>query len=148
MKFYFLLLSLFLFACSNAPVKEQVTATYPDGKPKTINYFEPETQEKVMEREFYDNEKTYLEWKFSDGKKNGESTSYRKDGKPWSSHTYLNDTLNGPYKTWHENGQLYISGQFTMGKKSGKWIFFDEKGKQVKEIDFDTVPENSPPNAM
>jgi antitoxin component YwqK of YwqJK toxin-antitoxin module len=136
-------LALCFGACTNKRVEEKVVAAYPDGKPKTVNYFNPETQEKVMEREFYDNEKTYLEWNFSDGKKNGESSSFRKDGKPWSTHTYLNDTLHGPYKTWHENGQLYMNGQFNQGKKSGMWFFYDNTGKEIKKIDFDSVVPDS-----
>ncbi|MFY7972504.1 MAG: toxin-antitoxin system YwqK family antitoxin [Flavobacteriales bacterium] len=144
MKYLSFFLALALFACSSSNVEEKVELTYPDGKAKLVMYFDKETDEKIMEREFYQNGKTKLEWNFKSELKNGEAKSFRADGKPWSSHTYLNDTLQGPYKTWHENGQLYMDGQYVKGKRAGLWKFYKPNGALEKEIDFDSTPQSAP----
>lgn len=144
MKILYFFFALLLFACSSSSVEEKVELTYPDGKAKLVVYFDKASEEKIMERELYQNGKTKMEWNFKSELKNGEAKSFRTDGKPWSAHTYVNDTLQGPYKTWHENGQLYMEGQFVKGKRSGKWTFFNPDGSIEKEIDFDSVP--SPPS--
>ena len=137
MKYVYFLFALVLFACSSSPIEEKVELTYPDGKAKVVVYIDKETEEKVMEKELYQNGKTKMEWNFKSELKNGEAKSFRTDGKPWSAHTYVNDTLQGPYKTWHENGQLYMDGQYNKGKKTGIWKFFKPDGGLEKEINFD-----------
>ncbi len=138
MKYLSSLLALLLLACSSSSIEEKVELTYPDGKAKLVLFFDKESEEKIMGRELYQNGKTKMEWNFKSDQKNGEAKSFRADGKPWSAHTYLNDTLQGPYKTWHENGQLYIDGQYNKGKKSGLWKFYKPDGSVEKEINFDS----------
>lgn len=125
----------------NAPDEEkldqEVTSSWSNGAPRAATYYEPGTRNKVAEREFYEDSTTYREWRFESGLRNGVARSYRKNGKPWSLNTYVNDTLDGAYQTWHENGQIYIDGQYRMGRRSGIWKFYSPSGELAREIDFD-----------
>lgn len=116
-----------------------------DSSLKKAVYIDTTTNEKVAERHFYKSKKIYIENLFKGGRKNGPSMAFRdSSGIPWSLHTYKNDTLNGPYKVWHENGNLRIEGQYIMGIKSGNWRFFDENGLVLREVNFDD-PANQDP---
>ena len=50
--------------------------------------------------------------------------------------TYHNDTLNGPYKSYHPSGRIKIDGQYSNGLFDGKWTYFDQFGRIVGEGDF------------
>lgn len=130
-------------------VIEQVEERYPDqdGKSplKKAVYIDTLTHEKVAERHFYESKKVYIENLFKNGKRNGPSMAFRdSSGIPWSLHTYVNDTLDGPYKVWHENGSLRIEGQYRMGKKIGNWRFLGEQGEILREVNFDSPANQAP----
>lgn len=40
------------------------------------------------------------------------------------------------YKEWHPNGKLKVTGSLDQGAWSriGKWLFYDDKGKLIKEL--------------
>ena len=59
-----------------------------------------------------------------------------KNGNKLSEANYLNDSLNGSYKTWYDNGVQKIEGNYRMGKSDGKWKSWDVKGFFVGEGDF------------
>jgi len=118
--------------------KEEVVDRYEDGSPRRTLLRDLQTNETIGEVEQYDNEKTFREWSYRKGLKNGESRSFREDGTPWSLNTYVNDTLHGPYMTWHENGAVYIDGAYSKGFRSGNWKFYSPSGELVREVDFDT----------
>lgn len=155
---YFLL--LFALACSPKantsetgmplPVNviEKIEQRYPskedkNGAPKKAVYIDTTSKEIISEKYFYESGKVYIEQNFKSGLKNGTAIAYRDTtGTPWSLHTYVNDTLNGPYKTWHPNGGLMMEGQYEMGKKAGSWRFFDPSGGVTKIINFsDSIPD-------
>lgn len=156
------LLSFAFVACNNSPKKPESGLVLPenviesveerysaeedeDSSLKKAVYIDTTTNEKVAERHFYKSKKIYIENLFKSGRKNGTSMAFRdSSGIPWSLHTYTNDTLNGPYKVWHESGNLRIEGQYNMGIKSGNWRFFDEKGLVVREVNFDDPANQSP----
>ncbi|MFN8776926.1 MAG: toxin-antitoxin system YwqK family antitoxin [Flavobacteriales bacterium] len=134
-----------LSSCGNptgkqAATRSDVLETWADGSPRKTVIRDAATNETLSEIELYDNETTFREWKFKAGLKNGESRSFREDGKPWSLNSYVNDTLHGPYRTWHENGQLYIDGTYTMGVRSGIWNFYAPDGRLVRTHDFTAAP--------
>ncbi len=73
------------------------------------------------------------EWQ--NGKPHGEWNAFYPNGTRWSEHHYIHGVQIGEYLTWHPNGMPYIQGQYdSIGKPSGDWLFFDEKGKIIKEI--------------
>jgi antitoxin component YwqK of YwqJK toxin-antitoxin module len=143
----FLLSSLMFSSCGNSPkvgkTSTEVTETWQDGSPKKTIVRDANTQKKIAEVELYDNETTFREWSYLNGLKNGTSRSFREDGKPWSLNTYVNDTLHGPYQTWHENGQLYIDGSYQKGNRSAIWKFYGPDGALIKQIDFDKQAADS-----
>ncbi|MFL5753776.1 MAG: toxin-antitoxin system YwqK family antitoxin [Bacteroidia bacterium] len=49
---------------------------------------------------------------------------------------YVNDTLNGTYKTWYPNGKPKEDMNFAMGKPDGKFISYDVKGFEEYVINF------------
>jgi antitoxin component YwqK of YwqJK toxin-antitoxin module len=124
----------------NAAGTADVVEKFWDGSPKRTILRDPSTSQKVGEIEHYESEAKFREWQFANGLKNGEARSYREDGTPWSLNTYRNDTLHGPYKTWHENGALYIDGQYRQGNRSGVWKFYSPEGELIRETRFDSVP--------
>ncbi len=125
--------------------EEKVEDTWKNGVPKRASYFDPGSHDKIGEREFYEDKKTYREWSLSKGRRNGIARSFREDGKPWSLNTYRNDTLHGPYQTWHENGKLYIDGQYDEGRRSGVWRFYGPAGNLFRSVDFDASVNDSLP---
>jgi antitoxin component YwqK of YwqJK toxin-antitoxin module len=135
-----------LFACKDEPKStefETVTHTYESGKPKNVQVYSTADSSKVGAKEFYDNGAVKIDMKYKDGKRNGPTYSYYKDGKPWSLNTFEEDELQGPYQTWHENGQLYYDGQYDHNRKVGVWKFYDDKGGLIKTMDFDANPDSS-----
>lgn len=152
MKFWYLFLTALLLAfvgCDfnsqrGGSVQPEVIERYEDGSPRRTLLRDIQTNEPVGEIELYDNEKTFRQWSYIKGQKNGESRSYREDGTPWSLNTYVNDTLHGPYKTWHENGLLYIDGQYSKGNRVGIWRFYSPAGELVREANFDNPAEAEP----
>jgi antitoxin component YwqK of YwqJK toxin-antitoxin module len=161
--FLLITLALAAFSCSEKKLESEVGIDLPEhvienvekryeadesglAKVKKAVYFDTTSNEKVAERHFYESQKIYIENLFKNGRKNGPSMAFRDStGSPWSLHTYTNDTLDGPYKVWHENGTLRIEGQYKMGVKAGNWRFFDNKGKIQREINFnDPANQNIP----
>jgi antitoxin component YwqK of YwqJK toxin-antitoxin module len=152
-----LIIILSAFACNNTPEKpivesgialpenvvEMVEERYQSpkaeekGSLKKAVYIDTTTKAKVAERYFYKTKKVYTEYAFQNGRKNGTAMAFREaNGAPWSLNTYLNDTLHGPYKTWHENGLLMQEGQYDHGIKTGNWRFFNKKGELEKQVNF------------
>jgi len=136
-----LLSAPFFSSCEDSPMagktSTEVIDTWKDGSAKKTIVRDASTQEKVAEIELYDNEATFREWSYQNGLKNGASRSFREDGKPWSLNTYMNDTLHGPYHTWHENGRLYIDGSYQKGNRAGIWKFYGPDGTLIRLMDFD-----------
>jgi antitoxin component YwqK of YwqJK toxin-antitoxin module len=122
---------------------ETVTHKYDSGKPKNVQVYSSADSSKIGAKEFYDNGAVKVDMKYKDGKRNGPTYSYYKDGKPWSLNFFENDELQGPYQTWHENGQLYYDGQYDHNRKVGVWKFYDDKGGLIKTMDFDAQPDSS-----
>lgn len=142
-----LLSALCFVSCGNSPkvgkTSTEVIETWQDGSAKKRIVSDADTQEKIAEIELYDNESTFREWSYLNGLKNGTSRSFREDGKPWSLNTYVNDTLHGPYQTWHENGQLYIDGSYQKGRRAGIWTFYGPDGALIRQMDFDKQAADS-----
>lgn len=121
---------------------EKVEEKYPTGEPKRVSYFDPATNELLSTKDLYQNAKTYREFHFKGGLRNGECKAFYENGNPWSINNYVNDTLNGSYKTFHENGQVYISGEYQMGLRAGVWQFFNPQGQLLKEVSFIGLPDS------
>jgi antitoxin component YwqK of YwqJK toxin-antitoxin module len=67
---------------------QTVTHKYESGKPKNVQVYSSADSSKIGAKEFYDNGAVKVDMKYKDGKRNGPTYSYYKDGKPWSLNTF------------------------------------------------------------
>jgi antitoxin component YwqK of YwqJK toxin-antitoxin module len=134
-----LLLALFIVSCKGKLTKE-VTESYPDGKPKRVQYFKGEGETRILAKDlfYYENGNKRVEGYYNDaGKKHGKWVYWYEDGTKWSEGYFFEGENDKKRTTWHENGQLHYSGTYDKGKRVGIWKFYDESGKPTKEIDYD-----------
>ena len=68
-----------------------------------------------------------------DGLLDGISTSWYRDGKKRSEHTYRRGLLEGLATTWYPNGQTMSQGHYRKGKLHGLWISWDEQGNETEQ---------------
>jgi len=72
---------------------------------------------------------------YSDGKKVSTWEYYEPDNKEKETKTYLEDSLNGPYKK--EVGEhVILEGTYALGKKNNIWKYYDESGKPIREENY------------
>ncbi|MHB8603721.1 MAG: toxin-antitoxin system YwqK family antitoxin [Thermoplasmatota archaeon] len=55
------------------------------------------------------------------GRRHGRWKFYHRDGKLWSSGTYVHGVAHGLFRWYAANGKLRQSGRFAHGKQSGLW---------------------------
>ncbi len=142
-RIFFLLILMFLISCGSR-MQETVAETYPDGKPKRVQYFTGEGENKYLAKDvfYYPDGRIKLEGEYGkDGKKNGKWTYWYQNGNKWSEGYFSEGLDDGLRKTWHENGQIHYKGHYDKGKRVGTWTFYDENGKKTKEIDYDKEKE-------
>ena len=58
-------------------------------------------------------------------------------GEEISMTTYTHGLRQGFSIVKHPNGAIYYRGEYDQDRKVGLWTFYDEKGKRVKEINYD-----------
>lgn len=68
----------------------------------------------------------------SDGRKQGYWNSCKSG--LCSEAYYINDTLNGVFKSYYQNKKLSSFGVYNKGEMIGKWYYFDEKGRLLFEV--------------
>lgn len=73
------------------------------------------------------------------GKRTGPWLSYFADGGIRSRANYENGLEEGPTEVFHPTGMPYYTGQYTHGVPVGKWVFFDQKGTEVKQVTYDST---------
>ena len=129
----FLLLLLSFSACHT--LTEKVEATYPNGQPQLVHYYD-KSDVCVKEIEYYETGQVKMEGSLKNGKRDGLWTAYFIDGRPQSIGYFENDLRTGKSTVYRENGNLYQEGFFKEGKHCGKWRFYDEQGNLHKEVDF------------
>ena len=142
-RFLFILMIMFLVSCGSR-MQEKVTETYPDGKPKRVQYFKGEGADQYLAKDvfYYPDGRIKMEGEYNkDGKKDGKWIYWYQNGNKWSEGYFSDGLDNGLRKTWHENGQKHYQGHYDKGKRVGTWKFYDENGKMVKEIDYDKGTE-------
>jgi antitoxin component YwqK of YwqJK toxin-antitoxin module len=138
LKYFLLLIPLFIFSCKGKTV-EEIVDKHPDGSPKLVRYYNVSEQIRSMVKEvrYYPNHQKYYEGEFKDNKKDGRWTVWYDNGRVWSEGTFKKGVDEGRRTAYYENGQKHFQGQYDNGNMTGTWKFWDEKGKQVQEIDYD-----------
>ncbi len=46
---------------------------------------------------------------------------------------WFGEAFNGAYEAYYKNGILKCKGNLNNNNKQGKWLYYDEKGKLIKE---------------
>lgn len=134
----YLFIIVILVSCG-PKLQERVIESYPDGKPKHVQYFTPGTEENYLAKEilYYENGQKKLNGHYNrEGQKHGKWIYWREDGKKWSDGSFFEGKDDKLRQTWHENGARYYRGRYDKGTRVGVWKFWDENGKLVKEIDY------------
>jgi antitoxin component YwqK of YwqJK toxin-antitoxin module len=129
--------SLVLFYSCGNNLKKSIDASYADGSPAKISYFD-ETKGKmdtVKKEEFYKNGQKKIEGGFKNNLRDGIWTYWYENGKIWSQGTFKSGLSDGKFDIYKEDGSKYMQSCYKNGKPDGCWTFFD-KDKKKKEVYF------------
>ena len=92
---------------------------------------------KEVEQSFFSNGNLEYEAEFVNGKLDGTSKVWLKDGTLYSVSQYSNDQPHGAWKKFHPNGKLMFDVNYEYGQKHGNEKWFYENGSIKSEQDFD-----------
>jgi antitoxin component YwqK of YwqJK toxin-antitoxin module len=110
-----------------------------DGFPETIKFLKS-TQKGVElsgQIDFYPNHSIKSAGPAKDNKKFGLWTAWFNDGTKWSEGEFKYDVADGIHTVWYQNGQKYYEGKYFLGEKVGPWKFWNEKGKLLREVNYE-----------
>jgi len=134
------LMALMILAACATKLDEVVAEKFPDGKPKRVNFFAGDGENRYIAKSvfYYENGQKRVEGSYNaEGKKDGKWIYWYENGNKWSE-GYFSEGLDDKKRTtWHENGKLHFTGKLDKGKRIGIWKFYDENGKMTKELDYD-----------
>ena len=82
-------------------------------------------------------QKTY----FENGVEIGPSICFFKSGKVETKEEFKVDTNESSYVIYYENGIKRVEGQYQNKQPFGEWIFWDEKGIEVKKVNINSEKE-------
>ncbi|MDY0343768.1 MAG: hypothetical protein RBR28_09355 [Lentimicrobium sp.] len=130
-----------LAACNKPTIKKDF---FEDGTLKSEKTFEKIDGKEVLIKEirYHPNGKKYIEGNYNEGLREGKWTSWYNDGQLWSEGNFKQDKSDGERTVYHSNGKLHYKGAFDMGKRVGIWLFYDEFGVKINEINYDKTPES------
>ena len=126
---------IMLLASCSAQLTEKVQATFPDGKPKVVRYYDKHDQ-CVKETEYYESGQVKMEGGMKDGQMEGEWTAYFIDGRVQSHGFFKDGKRTGAAQVFYATGNKYEEGFYKEGTHVGKWKFYNEQGTLIKEVDF------------
>ena len=86
---------------------------------------------------YFDGGETYTKTQYKNGVRNGFHRAYNSDGKLTSEATYVNDKLEGPFRSWYPNGQLKNLANYKAGKLDGESLYYNDAGKIVYRYTYD-----------
>jgi len=84
---------------------------YPNEIPSSIRYFSEENKQIKEESYYINNQLKYIL-------------------------NFLNNKINGEFKSYHPNGILAENGQYKDNQKIGKWIFYNTNGELIETKEF------------
>ena len=127
-------LAMMLFACGNDG-RERVMATYDNGQPSVVRYFDHDGQ-CVREVQYYEDGIVKMEGGIKDNLRDGEWKAYFPDGRLQSEGLFSNNLRTGKAVVYYENGNRYMEGYYKEGRHCGHWIYYDEQGYVLREVDY------------
>lgn len=124
MRIFIVLISVLIFSCNPEKKKEKETGTNPGGS-------------KVIKSKYADG-KTKAEVIYKDGKKNGMSKSFDREGALMLELPYVNDKKEGISKKYYEGGkQMYQTTEYKENLKDGLQIKYRENGDLMSEARYE-----------
>jgi antitoxin component YwqK of YwqJK toxin-antitoxin module len=81
-------------------------------------------------REFYPNDKIFVEGQFRKGRQEGEWKYYFDNGQLNRKATFNDGKLNGSWDVYRADGTLQAKRGFKDGLRDGEWITYDDTGKK------------------
>lgn len=136
MKVLMLMAIALLVSCTKP--ERVVVESYSDNKPKVVEFQIEEDGKKITvgQELYYENGKLQSKGEFDEnGKRNGRWEYYFNNGKLWSVGEYKNGVMEGKKEVYWPSGQMRYKGAFKGNEKSGHWIFYNEDGSILKEVD-------------
>jgi len=75
-----------------------------------------------------------LKWRgsYKDGLMCGKWVFWNEDGNKTLELLFKNDTMNGDCTNWYANGQVREKGKYAGNRKTGEWVCYTEKGQVVR----------------
>jgi antitoxin component YwqK of YwqJK toxin-antitoxin module len=74
----------------------------------------------------------------------GERRLYHENGKVQIKEQYDQGQFVGAYQTFYENGQMELEGTYTEGAMNGEWKRYYENGQLMEVVQFENNQENGP----
>jgi antitoxin component YwqK of YwqJK toxin-antitoxin module len=81
----------------------------------------------------------WMSGELQDGKRVGTWSSFFPDSTLRSRITYSGGRENGPTLVNHPNGMPYYVGVYSDGRNAGEWVFYDERGGELKRVVYDST---------
>jgi antitoxin component YwqK of YwqJK toxin-antitoxin module len=66
----------------------------------------------------------------------------KENGNPWSETEFKHGIKDGINRAYYKEGGKRFEGQFKNDKRAGIWYFWDKKGNQVLQKNFDAEDDN------
>ncbi|MCH1478554.1 MAG: toxin-antitoxin system YwqK family antitoxin, partial [Crocinitomicaceae bacterium] len=139
MKYLFLFLLVGLVSCGdvNEELKEKGKHTikkhFDTGEILEEQYLNGKKE--GISKKWYKNGKLKSEANYKGGKKEGPCKNWYSNGQLKSEFVYKDGKYDGIHREWHENGQLKSKRNYKRGKQYGIWRMWYENGQLVFEAD-------------
>jgi len=134
----FIIVLIFIIVSCKSHTEKIVRETYPDGKPRFVEYIDTKNGNKDSYKMsyYYPDNKLSCEGGFKNGKRDGKWTYYYENGNKWSEGYFKEGVEEGLRTAYYENGQKRYEGIYKDGKRIGEWKFWEETGKLTQVINF------------
>jgi hypothetical protein len=133
MKMFLFIALIFIASCKEEvqPVDQEPNPELPENLVESF-----QQGEYLYMKHYYPNGQVKMEGNEKDGKREGKWVSWYEDGTPWSETWFQSDVRHGKTVVWLENGSKYYEGEYSQDKPSGIWLFYDETGNVIKEVQY------------
>ena len=128
-------LASLLFGCQ-APIREIVEQTHPNGGKKKVSYFQGQRRNIVKTFFYFEDGKLQSEQYFKKGQPDSIQAIYFPSGKKYKETWFALGKRNGDERSWYENGQLKSEAHYTNDMPEGKVVNYYEDGKLSAEAVF------------
>ena len=137
------LFSLFvLVSCTRE--KTVVESAFPDGSPKKVCIYNVRGDKKdlIKETTYYPGKKLQMEGTYRNNQRDGRWIYYYENGKIWSEGFFKEGKNEGKRTTYFDNGKIRYEAFYKNDIRVGKWRFFDEKGRLLQIVDYDSPTDS------